>query len=90
VGAIGTIYWQDDNCSNCQCPFGYNLWKGGETSATDNPKKNAYEVVMDRGTGGNEFKVGKETLRSQHYVKDDGTVWMHCAGDAAVHDKSCN
>jgi hypothetical protein len=85
VGATGTIYWGED----CKSPFSYNLWKGGETSATADPKKNASEVVMDRGTDGLSFTVGYQTLNSQHYIKDGGTVWMHRTGDPAVHDKTC-
>ena len=80
----------DDNCTGCNCPYLYDEWKGGESNAFVSPKKNAYEVVMDRGTDGWKFKVGKKTLFSQHYVKDGGTVWMHRRGDVAVHDESCD
>jgi len=89
AGAAGIIYWQDD-CDDCQCPCQVKVWKGGEITATEKPNKNASEAVMDRGTGGYRFKVGKKTLWSQHYVKDGGTIWMLRPGDVAVHDKSCN
>ena len=89
AGAVGTIYWDDNNCSACQCPFIYNQWKGGEASPTVNPKKNASEAVMDRGTDGFAFKVGPKTMWSQHYVKD-GKVWMNRVGDVAVHDRPCD
>jgi PKD repeat protein len=87
VGAVGTIYWVNNNCGNCKCPASVDLWKGGN-SHDDGVKKNASKVVMDHGVG-LKFTVGSKTLYSRHYVFD-GVERMKGTGLAAVHDKNCN
>jgi len=83
VGAEGTIYKNEgNNCGACKCPVAFYQ--------VLTIKKNYNQRVMDYGTAGMKFTVGKKTLWALHYVKVGNNVIISGKGNAVVHDESCD
>jgi len=82
VGCFGIIYKVNENCWDCNCPWAIDM--------VETVKKNWNQRVMDEGTGGVKFTVGKGTLWATHYVKDDDVIIINGRGTAVVHDETCD